>query len=220
MTPAARQREHPRHPLDLSLYLVTDAASCAPRQVPDVVRAAVSGGVTAVQVRDKLASRRDLLARVRAVQAALADHPRVPVIVNDAVDVALLAGADGVHLGRGDLPAGEVRALLGPDAVLGLSVGSTAEAAAAAAAGAADYWGLGPVWATPTKPDADQPLGVDGLRELVALARAAGVATAAIGGLDAGRAAVVRATGVGGVCVVSAICGAPDPRAAAAGLRP
>lgn len=216
MTAPARQRR----PLDLGLYLVTDAALCAPRQVRDVVRAAVAGGVTAVQVRDKLASRRDLLAQVRAVQAALADRPGVPVIVDDAVDVALLAGADGVHLGQGDLPAGEVRALLGPDAVLGLSVGSPAQALAATAAPAADYWGLGPVWATPTKPEADAPLGVEGLRELVDLARAAGVATAAIGGLDARRAAAVRATGVGGVCVVSAICAAPDPRAAAQGLRP
>lgn len=215
------ERDRRVRPLDLSLYLVTDTALCAPREVPDVVRAAVAGGVTAVQVRDKRASRRDLLAQVRAVRAALVEHPSVPVIVNDAVDVALLAGADGVHLGQGDLPATEVRALLGPHAVVGLSVGITAEALAAQTSrGAVDYWGLGPVWATPTKPEAEQPLGLEGLAALVALAQTAGVATAAIGGIDAERAAAVRASGVDGVCVVSAICAAPDPRAAAAGLLP
>ncbi|SDQ36859.1 thiamine phosphate synthase [Quadrisphaera sp. DSM 44207] len=211
-----------RRPLDPTLYLVTDTALSAPRAVPDVVRAAAAGGASAVQVRDKRASARDLLALVRAVRDALADHPSVAVLVDDAVDVAVLAGADGVHVGQSDLPAEEVRALLGPQRLVGLSVGSAAEAAAAAdlPPGTVDYWGLGPVWATPTKPDAAAPLGLDGLRALVAPARRAGVATVAIGGVDAERAPAVRATGVDGICVVSAVAAAADPRAAAARLLP
>jgi thiamine-phosphate pyrophosphorylase len=206
---------------DLTLYLVTDTALSRPRPHPDVVRAAVAGGVTAVQVRDKLASRRDLLALTRAVQAAVADRPDVPVVVNDAVDVALLAGADGVHVGQDDLPAAEVRTLLGPDRLLGLTVESPADlhAALRLPAGTVDVLGLGPVWATPTKPEAGPGLGLETLRDLAATAHAGGLRTVAIGGIDVGRAASVAATGVDGICVVSEICSATDPEAAARLLR-
>jgi thiamine-phosphate pyrophosphorylase len=208
-------------PFDPTLYLVTDTELCRPRAVADVVRAAVAGGVTAVQVRDKVASRRDLLALTRAVQAAVADAPHVPVVVNDAVDVALLADADGVHVGQDDLPAGEVRALIGPERLLGLSVTSSAELAAALAlpAGTVDLVGLGPVWGTPTKPDAAPPLGLAGIRDLAAAARARHLTAVAIGGIGAARAAEVAATGVAGICVVSAVCAAADPAGAAARLR-
>jgi thiamine-phosphate pyrophosphorylase len=208
-------------PFDPTLYLVTDTALSAPRPVADVVRAAVAGGVTAVQVRDKTASRRELLALTRAVQAALADRPDVALWVNDAVDVALLAGVDGVHLGQDDLPPAEVRALLGPDRLLGFSVSSVAEldVARALPAGTVDLVGVGPVWTTPTKPDAGSALGPDGVRALAGAARAAGFTTVAIGGVDVDRTAEVAATGVDGVCVVSAICAAPDPDAAARALR-
>jgi thiamine-phosphate pyrophosphorylase len=208
-------------PFDPTLYLVTDTALSAPRPVADVVRAAVAGGVTAVQVRDKTASRRDLLALTRAVQAALADRPDIALWVNDAVDVALLAGVDGVHLGQDDLPPAEVRALLGPDRLLGFSVSSVAEldVARALPAGTVDLVGIGPVWTTPTKPDAGSALGPDGVGALAEAARAAGFTTVAIGGVDVDRAAEVAATGVDGVCVVSAICAAPDPDAAARALR-
>jgi thiamine-phosphate pyrophosphorylase len=205
--------------LDPTLYLVTDTALCRPRPVADVVRAAVAGGVTVVQVRDKTASRRELLELTRAVQAAV--PPSVPVVVNDAVDVALLAGADGVHVGQDDLPPDEVRALIGPDALLGFSVSSAEELAAALALppGTVDLVGIGPVRGTPTKPDAGRPLGLDGVRELAATARAAGLVPVAIGGIDAATAADVAAAGVDGVCVVSAICAAADPAAAARSLR-
>jgi thiamine-phosphate pyrophosphorylase len=181
----------------------------------------VAGGVTAVQVRDKLASRRDLLALTRAVRAALVDRPDVPVVVNDAVDVALLAGADGVHVGQDDLPAAEVRTLLGPDRLLGLTVESAAdlEAAVRLPGGTVDVVGIGPVWATPTKPDAGPGLGPDRVRELTARAHAGGLRAVAIGGIDAARAATVAATGVDGICVVSDICTAADPAAAARVLR-
>jgi thiamine-phosphate pyrophosphorylase len=206
--------------LDPTLYLVTDTALARPRPVADVVRAAVAGGVTAVQVRDKTASRRELLALTRAVQAALAGRPDVAVVVNDAVDVALLAGA-GVHVGQDDLPPAEVRRLLGPDAALGLSVTCAADldAALALPAGTVDLLGIGPVWATPTKPDAAPGLGLTTTRELAAAARSAGLVAVAIGGIDASRAAEVAATGVDGICVVSAVCAAPDAGAAARALR-
>ncbi|SOC52274.1 thiamine-phosphate pyrophosphorylase [Blastococcus aggregatus] len=210
-----------RPPFDPTLYLVTDTELCSPRPVADVVRAAVAGGVTAVQVRDKHASRRDLLALTRAVRDALADRPDVPVVVNDAVDVALLAGADGVHVGQDDLPAVEVRALLGPDRLLGLSVESADDLATALRLppGTVDVVGLSPVWATPTKPEAGPGLGLEAVGELVRTAHAGGLLAVAIGGIDAGRAAAAAATGVDGVCVVSAVCAAADPHAAAATLR-
>jgi thiamine-phosphate pyrophosphorylase len=210
-----------RPPFDPTLYLVTDTELCRPRPVGDVVRAAVAGGVSAVQVRDKLASRRELLALTRAVQAALAEAPHVPVVIDDAVDVALLAGADGVHVGQDDLPVAEVRALLGPDPLVGLSISSRAEmdAALALPRGTVDLVGLSPMWGTPTKPDAGPPLGPAGVAELASVARAAGLVSVAIGGISVDRAAEAARTGVHGICVVSAVCAAADPEAAARRLR-
>jgi thiamine-phosphate pyrophosphorylase len=206
---------------DPTLYLVTDTELCRPRSVADVVRAAVAGGVTAVQVRDKTASRRELYALTLAVRAALADAPGVAVIVNDAVDVALLAGADGVHVGQDDLPPAQVRALIGPELLLGLSIGSAADLRSALElpAGVVDVVGLSPVWATPTKPDAGPELGLAGVAALAAGARTAGLLSVAIGGLSATNAADVWAAGVDGICVVSEICAAADPAQAARRLR-
>jgi thiamine-phosphate pyrophosphorylase len=210
-----------RPPFDPTLYLVTDTLLCGPRPVADVVRAAVAGGVTAVQVRDKQASRRELLGLTRAVQAAVADRPDVAVVVNDALDVALIADADGVHVGQDDLPATDVRAAVGPDRLVGLSVESADELVAVLRlpAGTVDVVGLSPVWATPTKPEAGPGLGLDAVRELATTAHAEGLRAVAIGGIDAQRAPAVAATGVDGICVVSAICAASDPEAAARQLR-
>jgi thiamine-phosphate pyrophosphorylase len=210
-----------RRPLDPTLYLVTDTALSAPRTVPEVVAAAVAGGVTCVQVRDKTASRRELLALTRAVQAVLEPTPHVALVVNDAVDVALIAGADGVHVGQDDLPPPEVRSLLGPDAWLGVSVGGDDDLAGVLAlpAGTVDLVGLSPIWGTPTKPDAGPALGLDGVRRLAARARAGGLRSVAIGGIHAENVATVAEAGVDGVCVVSDICAAADPAASARLLR-
>jgi thiamine-phosphate pyrophosphorylase len=210
-----------RRAWDPTLYLVTDTGLCRPSSVPDVVRAAVAGGVTAVQVRDKRASHRELYALTLAVREVLAATPGVALIVNDAVDVALLADADGVHLGQDDLPPAEVRALIGPDRLLGLSAGNDDELAAVLALppGTVDVVGIGPVWATATKPDAGAALGVEGVRKLADAARAGGLPSVAIGGIDAARAAAAAAAGVEGVCVVSDICAAADPASAARALR-
>ena len=199
-----------RPALDLSLYLVTDTALCGPRGVPAVVRAAVAGGVTAVQVRAKDASDRERLALVRSVQDVLRGSG-VALFVDDAVDLALVAGADGVHLGQSDLPAQEVRRLAGPDLLIGLSV-SSVEEVRAAPLDAVDYLGVGPVWATATKPLAAPPLGPAGTADVVA---AAAVPCVAIGGIHAGTLGQLRGTGIAGFCVVSEVCAAEDPEAAA-----
>ncbi|SDD39414.1 thiamine-phosphate pyrophosphorylase [Geodermatophilus telluris] len=207
-----------RPPFDPTLYLVTDTALAGPRGVPDVVRAAVAGGVTAVQVRDKTASSRELCALALAVGEVLAGTG-VALVVNDDVEVALLAGADGVHVGQDDLPAAEVRERIGPDRLLGLSTGSDDEldVALALPSGTVDVVGIGPVWTTPTKPDAGTGLGPEGVAALAARAAAGGLRSVAIGGIDVERARLV--TGVDGICVVSAICAADDPAAAARALR-
>ena len=207
-----------RPAFDPTLYLVTDTALSAPRTVPDVVRAAVAGGATAVQVRDKTASRRELYGLTLAVREVLAGTG-VALFVDDAVDVALLAGADGVHVGQDDLPPAEVRGLIGPDRLLGLSAGDDDELAVALALppGTVDVVGIGPVWTTSTKPDAGTGLGPEGVAALAERAAAGGLRSVAIGGIDAARAGLV--SGVDGICVVSAICAADDPAAAARALR-
>jgi thiamine-phosphate pyrophosphorylase len=137
------------------------------------------------------------------------------------VDVALMAGADGVHVGQDDLPPAEVRALIGPDLLLGLSISSLTELEQALTlpAEVVDLVGLGPVWTTPTKPDAGPELGPAGLAALAEGARGAGLLSVAIGGISATNAAAVWATGVDGICVVSDICAATDPAQAARRLR-
>ncbi|AUZ88980.1 thiamine phosphate synthase [Arthrobacter agilis] len=199
----------------LPLYLVTDTALCAPRAVADVVAAAVAAGVTCVQVRDKHAGGRDLVSLVAAV--ARAAEGRVPVLVDDRVDVYLAArelGArvDGVHVGQSDLPAGAVRRIVGVDAVVGLSAATPGQVAAAHAlpAGTVDYLGIGAVHATATKPDHPAPLGVEGFATLAA---GADLPCVAIGGITTADAAALRAAGAAGMAVVSAICAAADPAA-------
>ena len=196
--------------IDLSLYLVLDPALCGTRGMAATARAAAEGGVTAVQLRHKTASTADMVAAGRALQEALAGTG-VPLIVNDDVDAAIALPADGLHVGQDDLPPAEARARIGRAMVLGLSV-ETVEAAKAVDPAVVDYVGVGPVFATGTKPDHKPPSGFDGLARLVA---ASPVPSVAIGGLKADHAAHVAAAGAAGMAVVSAICGSADPRVAA-----
>lgn len=207
-------------PIDLRLYLVTDSELCAGRGVGATVAAAVEGGVTAVQVRDPRATARALFDLSRDLVAMLSGTG-VAVVVNDRLDVALAAGAAGAHLGQSDLPPVEARRIAGPAAVIGWSVTNLAQARAAAALppGTLDYLGVGPVYATSTKPDAAAPLGPELMAGLVEVAADSGLACVAIGGIDRARAAAVMARGAVGVAVISAICGAADPGAAARALR-
>jgi thiamine-phosphate pyrophosphorylase len=201
---------------DLSTYLVTDPDLCGERGVPDTVLAAVKGGVTAVQLRDKDAPARSLYALTTTLLRML-DGTQVPLVVNDRLDVALAAGAHGVHLGQDDLPVEEARRIAGPDMLVGLSVSTPEEMAAAQnlPSGTADYLGVGPVFSTLTKTDTTDALGVDGLAELCGRTETPCVA---IGGIHVSNVTAVRASGVDGVAVVSEICTALDPAAAAAAL--
>ena len=196
--------------VNVHLYLVTDEALAGGRPLAGIVGRAVDGGVTCVQLRAKAATSRALLAQAQELLAIL--RPRgVPLIVNDRLDIALAAGADGVHVGQEDLPCDRVRRLAPPGFCVGVSVSSEAEARAAEAAGA-DYLGVSPVFDTPTKRDAPPATGLDGLRRIRAATR---LPLVAIGGIHAGNCAAVRAAGADGLAVVSAIMAADDPAAAA-----
>ena len=200
--------------IDYSLYLVTDRALARGRPLADVVRAAVAGGVTCVQLREKEISAREFAAAARELLALLRPLG-VPLIVNDRIDVALAAGADGVHVGQQDLSVADARRLGPPGWIVGVSAESVADAARAERDGA-DYVGASPVFATPTKTDHAPPLGLDGLRALRAATK---LPLVAIGGLHVGNARETIRAGADGLAVVSAIVAADDPRAAAAELR-
>ncbi|WP_372096273.1 thiamine phosphate synthase [Tistrella mobilis] len=195
---------------DLSLYLVLDPDLCRARSMVETTRAAVAGGATIVQLRDKAAGTAGLIETGRALMSVL-EGTGVPLIVNDDVEAAVAIGAHGLHVGQGDMPAAEARRRVGPRMILGLSV-ETEAAVRAVDPSVVDYVGAGPVFATQTKPDHEPPTGFDGLARLVALSP---VPAVAIGGLKAEHVAPVLASGAGGLAVVSAICGQPDPEAAA-----
>jgi thiamine-phosphate pyrophosphorylase len=198
----------------LTLYLVTDRRMRPELPLPELVRRAVAGGVTCVQLREKDIEGGEFYRLALAVGEALAGTG-VPLIINDRVDVAAAVPCAGVHIGQKDLPLEAARRILGPGAVIGISVNTPAEAVAAERAGA-DYLGAGPAFATGTKLDTDPVLGPAGLR---AVAAAVALPVVAIGGIHAGTVGELRNCGLAGVAVVSAVCAAPDPAAAAAALR-
>ena len=203
---------------DLSIYLVTNTsqAAAAGHDLADLVAAAVAGGVTAVQVREKDADAGEFLDTVLKVAAVLPEP--VALFVNDRVDVFLAARAagarvTGVHVGQQDLPVAAVRALVGPDALIGLTANTPAELVAAGRElGRVDYVGIGSVHATASKADAAPALGVAGF---AGLAGSTSLPAVAIGGVTVADVPGLRAAGAAGVAVISAVCAAPDPRAAA-----
>jgi thiamine-phosphate pyrophosphorylase len=199
----------PPREFDLGVYLVTDQACCGTRGVEAVVRAAIDNGVTLVQLRDKNVDARPMLALGRRLLEILRPAG-IGLIVNDRIDVAQVLDADGVHIGQQDIPYPEARRLLGPAKIIGVSVGSEAEAQSVAGWDV-DYVGVGPAHATATKADAGAALGTD---ETARLARLTGHRAVAIGGIDALNAAALYAAGLEGVAVISAICAAADPGAA------
>jgi thiamine-phosphate pyrophosphorylase len=199
---------------DLTLMLVTDPAMTVARGLIPTVLEAVAGGVTIVQLRDKGADDATKTAAAIALRDALAPS-RVPLIVNDRPSVALAAGAAGAHIGQDDGNPAAARALLGRDALIGLSVTNAAEVAMVDP-GVVDYVGLGPAIASATKADAAPAIGIDGL---AAIGARLPVPFIAIGGITEGNAAEMIRAGATGVAVVSAICAADDPRAAARRIR-
>ncbi|QXL84082.1 thiamine phosphate synthase [Comamonas sp. NLF-1-9] len=200
-----------RAPLDLRLYLITDTRLCGAHGVERTVAEAVAAGATLVQLREPQGSDADFVALGRALVQVLAGSG-VPLIVNDRVHLVAEIGADGAHIGQGDMHPVQARRLIGPARSLGLSVQTPGhlQAALALPEGTLDYLGVGPVWAQQTKPDA-APAG--GPEVLARIARASPWPCVAIGGIDIGRVAQVRGCGVAGVAVVSAICGQPDVEA-------
>jgi thiamine-phosphate pyrophosphorylase len=186
--------------------LVTDDTLVAGRDLVALVQAAERGGVTSVQLRLKAASPRALAEAARALIGAV----RIPVLVNDRPDVALAAGAAGVHLGPDDLPVGLARRIAPPGFIIGASAGTVEEVAEAAGA---DYWGIGPWRATMTKLDAGAALGADGFARIAGLAGE--IPCVAVGAVRPGDVSEVRRAGGAGVAVISGILAAPDVEQAA-----
>ncbi|WBL19921.1 thiamine phosphate synthase [Citricoccus sp. NR2] len=231
-----RERAERAAAIDWSLYHVTDTGySGGPARVPEVAAAAVAGGATVIQVRDKTLDDDALIQLVRACRVRIVEEvgvarfEQVPLFVNDRLEVARVTGCH-LHVGQSDDSVARARGVLGEKVLIGLSTSSAAEVdSAARAEGDArpDVIGIGPVWVTATKPDAAEPLGIDGLRDRLRVRDAAcsqhpeapALPAVAIGGIDRERARSVAATGVDGICVVSAIASAPSPRVAAARLR-
>jgi thiamine-phosphate pyrophosphorylase len=201
--------------LDCSVYGILDPARSRGRPLPALAAAAVRGGVTLLQIRDKAGATRDQVAQARAVLAAVAGTG-VPVLVNDRVDVALAAGADGVHLGEDDMAADDARRLLGPDAIIGLTIHSIGEADAAPVA-LAGYFGVGGVYGTRSKVNRHGPIGPDGFGAIRAVLnrRAPGIPVVGIAGITAENAGPVMAAGADGVAVISDLFMADDVEAAA-----
>ncbi len=192
-------------PKKLRLYLVTDPVLCGSRGVEETCRLALRAGVGTVQLRDKGASTRELLYTAGLLSELCAEVGAL-FIVNDRVDVAMAAGADGVHLGQDDMPVRTARKLLGKGAVIGASV-RTAEEARRAFREGADYLAANLVFATYTKTDLGEPLGLEGVRELKA---AAPLPLVAIGGIKSSNSGDVLRWGADGIAVVSAIMSAED----------
>lgn len=204
--------------LNLGLYLVTDSAMLERGHGLDAtIRAAVAGGVTVVQLRDPDASDAEFVALGRIAAAALRGTG-VPLLLNDRVHLVAEVGAQGAHVGQSDLDPVQARAILGAAAYLGLTCSTLdqVEAANRLPPDTVDHLGLSPVWPTSTKPDHGEPLGPEGLARLAA---ASALPTVAIGGINASTVGAVKDTGVEGIAVVSAVCAADDPEAAARELR-
>lgn len=193
----------------LKLYLVTDRPLSLGRDIEEIVREAVEGGVTMVQLREKECPTGEFVALAKRLKALLAPLG-VPLIINDRVDVALAVDADGVHIGQSDMPYEVARRLLGKEKIIGLSVENFSDLEVANTLDV-DYVGISPVYGTPTKSDTAEPFGLEGLRRAVEMSVHP---TVAIGGMNAQTIGEVMATGTDGVAVVSAICTAPSPRKA------
>ncbi|WP_138935997.1 thiamine phosphate synthase [Roseovarius arcticus] len=193
------------------IYFVTDAG--APATVPEQVRAALAAGVRIIQLRDKHASDAEF-EKLAAALLRITSAAGAALIVNDRVDAALKIGANGVHLGQGDGDVAAIRRRIGPDMILGLSVETLAQIGSIPQ-DSVDYLGVGPLRATATKPDAAEPLGIDGMARIIA---ATPLPCVAIGGIKRGDAAAIRAIGAAGIAVVSAISQAADMEGAARAL--
>jgi thiamine-phosphate pyrophosphorylase len=199
---------------EFGLYLVTDRELSLGRPLEFIVEAAVRGGVSIVQLREKSLSTRESIGAARRIQDILRPQG-IPLIINDRVDVALAVGANGVHLGQEDMPYPEARKLLGKRAIIGLSVENMDQALEAEKLDV-DYLGVSPVFPTPTKTDTKAPWGLEGLRRLRPRSRHILIG---IGGINSSNALDVLEAGADGLAVVSAVCSSPAPEDTARRLR-
>lgn len=199
--------------VDWTLYVVTDSRLVDGGALTVVIEAAIRGGARVIQYREKHANTREMVAVARAL-CQVCRRLGAVFLVNDRLDVALAVDADGVHVGQQDMPVALARTLLGPDKLLGVSVQDARTMAEAESQGA-DYLSLSPVFTTPTKPDHEEPLGLEGVRTLAGRSR---LPVVAIGGINRTNVADVIGAGAQGVCVISAVLGAPDPERAASEL--
>jgi thiamine-phosphate pyrophosphorylase len=192
------------------LYLVTDEKASLGRSIVDIVRQAVKGGVSIVQLREKELDTRQFIERARELQKILKPQ-NIPLIINDRIDIALAVNADGVHIGQKDMPFELVKRIIPGNMIVGLSV-ETIEQLREAESLPADYIAVSPVFSTPVKTDFDQkPWGLEGLAEARKLTKHTLVA---IGGVNASNAMNVISAGADGIAVVSGICSADNPEAA------
>lgn len=200
--------------LDVSLYVITGDKFSRGRPVTQVVRGAIKGGATVIQLREKEFTARRLVEVGREIRKITLEH-NVTFIVNDRVDVAAAVDADGVHLGQDDLPVNAARKILGPGKLVGISTHSVEQALRAEKDGA-DYIGVGPVFETNTKEDVCAPVGLELVRKVSRLVR---IPKVAIGGIKAHNAADAMAAGADGIAVITAVVAAPDVEKAARELR-
>lgn len=200
--------------IDYSLYLVTDRSLSKGRSTAEIVAAAVAGGVSCIQLREKSCGTREFLNEALALQPLL-NSRNIPLIINDRLDIALAIEADGVHLGQSDMPIGMARKIAGDSLIIGISAESVDDALRAEQEGA-DYIGISPVFSTPTKTDIAPPLGLEGVRQIRALVD---IPLVGIGGINLDNAESVLAAGADGIAMVSAIVSAADPAGAAKKLK-
>ncbi len=209
--------------VDLRLNAIVDPERAAGRDLAELARLCAEGGATLIQLRDKIGETRVMVEEARAIKKALTPFS-VTFVVNDRVDVALAAGADGVHLGQDDMAVPDARRLLGPSAIIGLSIKNVGEAEAAPIE-LIDYVGSGGVYATLSKQQKNPPIGPEGLARIIevlgrrARAQNKDLPVCGIAGIDAGNAGAVIAAGAKGVAVISALSLDPEPAAAARALR-
>jgi len=205
-----QNRSKGKKPLDLRLIVITDAALAAPRSIIDIVEAALIAGAPAIQLRDKESGSHDLVTLADELRALTRAHNAL-LFVNDRVDVARVAGADGVHLGPDDIPVAAARRIVPAGFLIGYSTDDP-DAARAAERDGADYIGCGAVFGTTTKKDAaDERIGT---ARLDAVARATRIPVVGIGGVTVTNIAEIGATAAAGAAVVGAVMRAPDPGAA------
>lgn len=195
--------------LDYTLYLVTDRDLMSTPNLETTVEQSILGGCTLVQLREKTASALDFFNIAQSIKS-ITDRYGIPLIINDRIDIALGVDAAGVHIGQDDLPAATARSLIGNDKILGVSVSNLSKAVQAQADGA-DYIGVGAMFATGTKTDAN----LVSVKELIRIRKAVSLPIVVIGGINKTTIPLFYGTGINGLAVVSAILSAPDIQAAA-----